>query len=373
MELDRINASSSSWLIFQWDVHLSLKTQRIKNTILIIRQFLIKINKLSLHLSLSNDCDMRNPENQKEITELLRNGKELTAADFFAACPGIPAATVYSRIRALLQRGELTQTGRGRYISIRKPTYQIIVTSWMREVNDYLIGQCESVNHCISQREDNLLVEVPRMELSRVEICLKENFHKVVLKKDADRFPAPLEGYIIVGPLVSDAPVSDSAGVPVPSLEKEMVDSLSRAGKKGRRKKLDFQRLLEVYPVNIDRMHRYAERRGVEEELDSVLSSLDNGRMETISAVQRYFSHTQAVTRVWVFGSFARREETEESDLDLLVDYDPLITISLLDIIRQKLDLEELIGREVDLIQNGNLKPFAIPSAEKDKYLIYER
>jgi hypothetical protein len=35
--------------------------------------------------------------------------------------------------------------------------------------------------------------------------------------------------------------------------------------------------------------------------------------------------------------------------------------------------LESLIGREVDLVQNGFLKPFAVPSAERDKYLIYER
>ena len=72
-------------------------------------------------------------------------------------------------------------------------------------------------------------------------------------------------------------------------------------------------------------------------------------------------------------GSFARNEETSESDLDLLVDYDKNAHISLLDLIRYKIDLEQIINREVDLITNGSLKPFAVESANKDKYLIYER
>ncbi|MBQ2068558.1 MAG: nucleotidyltransferase domain-containing protein [Bacteroidales bacterium] len=88
--------------------------------------------------------------------------------------------------------------------------------------------------------------------------------------------------------------------------------------------------------------------------------------------VQRYLSQTPIV-RAWVFGSFARGEENAESDLDLLVDYDKDAKLSLLTIVRYQLDLEKLIGREVDLVQNGFLKPFAQPSAERDKYLIYER
>ena len=56
-----------------------------------------------------------------------------------------------------------------------------------------------------------------------------------------------------------------------------------------------------------------------------------------------------------------------------MVDYAKDVTLSLLDIVRFKLNLESLIGREVDLVQNGFLKPFAVPSAERDKYLIYER
>ena len=36
-------------------------------------------------------------------------------------------------------------------------------------------------------------------------------------------------------------------------------------------------------------------------------------------------------------------------------------------------DSEAAIGREVDLVEYRSLKPFAVQSAERDKYLIYER
>ena len=74
-----------------------------------------------------------------------------------------------------------------------------------------------------------------------------------------------------------------------------------------------------------------------------------------------------------MFGSFARREETPKSDLDLLVKYDRTQKVSLFDISGYMLDLEAAIGREVDLVEYRSLKPFAVQSAERDKYLIYER
>ena len=119
-------------------------------------------------------------------------------------------------------------------------------------------------------------------------------------------------------------------------------------------------------------MMRYAARRGVKEEASAMVSSLDSSRLEMMAKVQKYLS-TIPVRKAWVFGSFARGEETPASDLDLLVDYMADAKLSLLDVIKYKLQLESIVGREVDLIENGYLKPFAIASAERDKYLIYER
>lgn len=59
--------------------------------------------------------------------------------------------------------------------------------------------------------------------------------------------------------------------------------------------------------------------------------------------------------RVAVFGSVARAEDTAESDIDLLVDLDA--DRSLLDRIALKQELEDLLGRRVDVINRRVLEP----------------
>ena len=84
-----------------------------------------------------------------------------------------------------------------------------------------------------------------------------------------------------------------------------------------------------------------------------------------------YFK-TQPILRAWLFGSFARGDETPVSDVDLLVQYDEN-GISLLKHCAMINDLEALLDRPVDLVQDGMLMPFAVESANRDKKLVYER
>lgn len=87
----------------------------------------------------------------------------------------------------------------------------------------------------------------------------------------------------------------------------------------------------------------------------------------------RKFLSTQPVTKAWLFGSCSRGEETNSSDLDLLVMYDPDSNVSLMSIARMISSLSKIAGRKVDLVEEGCLKSFAIPSVNNDKILIYER
>ena len=91
-----------------------------------------------------------------------------------------------------------------------------------------------------------------------------------------------------------------------------------------------------------------------------------------IPKIKEYFA-TQPIVKAWLFGSFSRGEETENSDVDILVDFDKNARIGLFKYAGSYGDLKELLGREVDLVQNGALKAFAVESAEQDKILIYER
>ena len=61
------------------------------------------------------------------------------------------------------------------------------------------------------------------------------------------------------------------------------------------------------------------------------------------------------VTNVRIFGSFARGEQRRTSDVDLLVDLPEGMT--LLDLVGLKLDLEDQLGRKVDVVPARSIKP----------------
>lgn len=93
---------------------------------------------------------------------------------------------------------------------------------------------------------------------------------------------------------------------------------------------------------------------------------------EISKTIADYFA-TQPVTKAWLFGSFARGEQREDSDVDILVQFDHGRSIGLLRYAGMWREIEELVGRKVDLVEDGTLMPFAVESANRDKQLIYER
>jgi predicted nucleotidyltransferase len=95
---------------------------------------------------------------------------------------------------------------------------------------------------------------------------------------------------------------------------------------------------------------------------------------QLINVIRAYFA-TQPVLKAWLFGSYARGEQTPDSDVDILVVFDQENgrKVSLLRHIGIALGLEDLLGKKVDMITEGTLLPFAKETADKDKVLIYER
>lgn len=91
-----------------------------------------------------------------------------------------------------------------------------------------------------------------------------------------------------------------------------------------------------------------------------------------LNNLKAFFS-TQPVEKAWLFGSFARGEQTENSDVDILVRYDDKAKVGLLrhaDII---ISLEKILNRHVDLVTEGSLLSWVKPYVDNDKILIYER
>ena len=83
-----------------------------------------------------------------------------------------------------------------------------------------------------------------------------------------------------------------------------------------------------------------------------------------------YFK-TQPVVKAWIFGSYARGEQTENSDIDILIQ--PEQSVGLFKLSGMHLDLQDILHIDVDLVTVKGLLPFARKSADRDKILIYER
>jgi len=61
------------------------------------------------------------------------------------------------------------------------------------------------------------------------------------------------------------------------------------------------------------------------------------------------------VTSAGLFGSIVRGEMTEESDIDILVEIAK--DISLLDFVGFKLEIEDTLGKKIDLVEYNTIKP----------------
>lgn len=88
-------------------------------------------------------------------------------------------------------------------------------------------------------------------------------------------------------------------------------------------------------------------------------------------SLAEYFKR-QPVNKAWLFGSFARGEETEKSDIDLLVDLDHTQPVGLR-FFGMWSELEHLLGRKVDLVTESGLADYARESVNRDKIIVYER
>lgn len=60
------------------------------------------------------------------------------------------------------------------------------------------------------------------------------------------------------------------------------------------------------------------------------------------------------IHRLALFGSWARGDASQESDVDILVDVDPSIGLRFVDLAEE---LERAIGRRVDLVSRRAIKP----------------
>ena len=86
-------------------------------------------------------------------------------------------------------------------------------------------------------------------------------------------------------------------------------------------------------------------------------------KRKTLPILQRY-----GVKKIGLFGSCVRGEMREDSDVDMLVEIEK--DISLLDFVGLKIEIEEALGRRVDLVEYNTIKPLLKERILKEQVVI---
>jgi hypothetical protein len=69
---------------------------------------------------------------------------------------------------------------------------------------------------------------------------------------------------------------------------------------------------------------------------------------------------------IGIFGSFTREDFSEDSDIDILIDYEQPIGIEFIDLADE---LEKMLNHKVDLVSKNGVKPKYFKEIQKD--LVY--
>jgi predicted nucleotidyltransferase len=96
--------------------------------------------------------------------------------------------------------------------------------------------------------------------------------------------------------------------------------------------------------------------------------NLDNSSIESI---KEYF-RMKPVLKAYLFGSFARGQADDQSDIDILVELDYSQKIGL-GFVQMQLDLEKILKTKVDLVSSNSLSKYIKPLVDSEKQLIYAR
>ena len=89
--------------------------------------------------------------------------------------------------------------------------------------------------------------------------------------------------------------------------------------------------------------------------------------IEIINAETPFLRNTYHIKKIGLFGSVARGDAREESDIDILVEFE--IPIGFFDFIRLETFLSKILGKKVDLVSSRAIKPSIRDDVLKD--LIY--
>jgi len=240
----------------------------------------------------------------KRISSELKDRDSFTTGELkpFLTLPGeeISPVTIRTRLNALKRRGIITPVGRGLYTLRKLYDYTPEIGQTLRKVYLELRKRLPLTRICVWKPSwlneftlhiasmQTIVVESERETERAVFEVLQEAFGEnstltgtqLLLNpsaEDIDLYVSDQTPVIVVGKLITEAPIRESNGVVVPRLEKMLVDLftgepiLEPFG--GAEMDRVFRNAFDTYALNVDTIIRYAARRGKRQEMAEYLTS----------------------------------------------------------------------------------------------------
>lgn len=90
-----------------------------------------------------------------------------------------------------------------------------------------------------------------------------------------------------------------------------------------------------------------------------------------ISKIKNVLREDGRVTAAWIFGSMSTMEAKKKSDVDIIIELNRNKKYSMFDLLDIAHAIETKINRKVDLVEKGQLKGFAMKTANQNLQKIY--
>lgn len=85
------------------------------------------------------------------------------------------------------------------------------------------------------------------------------------------------------------------------------------------------------------------------------------------------FCQRHPINKLSLFGSVLRDDFEPDSDVDILVEFEPDATVGYFELVEMQFELSDIIGREVDLLTPGALSKYFRQQVLNSARAVYER
>ena len=217
--------------------------------------------------------------------------------DLYAHLDGeadISRQTISWYLTKLIESGQLRRIGHGKYSKADKQQFDIVPTEEQRSLNEMLKQHWPYAHFCIYNGDvisplQHLLsannityIETEREATSAVFNHLRDEGRTAYLRPTRElmyNYIDLSQPAIFVKPLITESPVQESNGVLVPTLEKLLVDLQKDADffylQEAEGVNI-FRNALSLYTINESRLLRYASRRGLRKEIETIIKSINS-------------------------------------------------------------------------------------------------